>query len=202
MSSAVIDLAYDGYGRMVCRIEHELLRGVSPQMLAWWFRNLGGDTELEGRRLAKYLVWHPTDHSHWELVSEAPEGGAGVGARFRIVEAFNGNRAYTIDVTEEVLRLDDEGLTLVNRPFGVEVTRLNHDFIAAEGGTLYRSTLTVGVALPLVGRLINAFLYRFVFTEDMGRAWLRHNVEEVGALEHILPLFGDAGSTPKPSPTT
>jgi len=46
--------------------------------------------------------------------------------------------------------------------------------------------LTVGAATPL-GRIVNPLLHRAVFTERMGRAWLRHNVEEVGALEHILP---------------
>ncbi|QYK42108.1 MAG: hypothetical protein KF887_02970 [Paracoccaceae bacterium] len=157
-------------------------------MLVWWFRNIGGDMDIGGVLIPKYLVWHPYDHIHWELAAQAPGGGAGVGARFRIVEAFNADLANFIDVVEDVLRLDESGITLVNRRAGVEVSRLSHDFTAAADGTIYRSTLTVGVALPVLGRPLNALIHRLVFTEAMGRGWLRHNVEEVGALEHILPM--------------
>lgn len=189
LSSAQVGLTYDRHGRMVCSIEHELLRGISPRMLVWWFRNLGGDMDIGGVRVPKYLVWHPFDHIHWELAAEAPGGGVDVGARFRIVEAFNAEPANTIDVIEDVVRLDEGGITLVNRRHGVEVSRLNHDFAGTEGGTIYRSTLTVGIALRGLGLPLNSLIHRLVFTEAMGRAWLRHNVEEVGALEHFLPML-------------
>lgn len=172
---------------MVMTIEHDLLKGVTPRMVEWWFRNIGGHMEIGGQRLDNYLVWHPFDHIRWELARPAPGGGAGKGAKFRIVEMFNANPDFYIDVVEEVIRLDETGITLVNRTPGFEITRLNHDFSAAEDGTLYRSTLTIGPAAPLVRNIVNPFFHRFVFTEGMGHAWLRHNVEEVGALEHILP---------------
>lgn len=187
LSSAKTDLTYDRYGRMVMTIEHDLLKGVTPRMVEWWFRNIGGQMEIGVERLDNYLVWHPFDHIRWELAAPAPGGGAGKGAKFRIVEMFNANPDFYIDVVEEVIRLDETGITLVNRTPGFEITRLNHDFIAAEGGTIYRSTLTIGAAVPIVCNIVNPLFRRFVFTEAMGYAWLRHNVEEVGALEHILP---------------
>ena len=61
------------------------------------------------------------------------------------------------------------------------------DFVAVEGGTQYLSTLTIGSTLPVLGRLLNALAFRAIFTEAMGRAWLKHNIEEVGLLEHIIP---------------
>lgn len=171
-------------------IEHQLLAGLTPEMVAWWFRNIGGEMEVDGHVLNRYLVWHPFDHIRWELKNRLPDGRVGVGSRFRIVEAFAADPRFYLDIVDTVIRLDTSGITLVNRDIaGIEVTRLNHDFSVAEGGTIYRSTLTVGVGLPLLGRLINPLIHRLVFPEAMGRAWLRHNVEEVGLFEHIVPAL-------------
>lgn len=190
LSSAETGIGYDSSGRMVMTISHQLLRGLSPDMVAWWFRNIGGDMEVDGQILNRYLVWHPTDHIRWELARPSPDGAVGVGARFRIVEAFGANPQFYVDIVDTVTRLDATGITLVNRGLAwLEVSRLNHDFVAVDGGTLYRSTLTVGVALPVLGRAINPLIHRFIFSEAKGRAWLRHNIEEVGLLEHIIPLL-------------
>lgn len=186
LESAQTSLHYDAHARMVMTIRHQVLRGLSPAMLVWWFQNIGGDMEIDGRTVNKYLVWHPIDHIRWELVRAAPDGGIGPGARFRIVEAFGANPDFYVDIRDEVIRLDPNGFTLVQRRAGIEIARLNHDFGAVEGGASYFSTLTIGAA-ALLGRIVNPLLHRIVFPERMGRAWLKHNVEEVGILEHILP---------------
>src|SRR6266849_3780016 len=54
-------------GRVVLQIEHELLRGVTPAMLVWWWRNIEGDMELKGLTYPRYLIWHPIDHIHFEV---------------------------------------------------------------------------------------------------------------------------------------
>lgn len=175
-------------------IAHQRLAGITPAMLAWWFRNIGGEVEIDGKVMDRYLAWHPFDHILWELANHLPEGRVGVGSRFHIVEAFGANPNFHVDVVETVMRLDETGITLVGRKAGIEVTRLSHDFIASDGGALYRSTLRVGIGLPIVGSLLNPMIHRFAFPEAMGRAWLKHNVEEVGLLEHIIPLILDADS--------
>jgi len=187
LDSADTSLRYDQFGRMVMTIRHDVLRGLSPDMLAWWFANIGGDMEIDGQTFNKYLVWHPIDHIKWELVRTGPDGKIGPGAVFRIVEAFNADMDLYVDIRDLVIRLGPDGFTLVQRRLGIEVARLNHDFAAVTGGASYFSTLTIGTSMPVVRRILNPLLHRFVFTERMGRAWLRHNVEEVGALEHIVP---------------
>lgn len=197
LSSAETQLKYDQYGRMVLSIAHQPLRGLTPDMLAWWFRNIGGAMDVEGQIIDRYLDWHPLDHIRWELIRSSPDGSVGVGSRFRIVEAFGADPRHYVDVIDTVVRLDNSGITLVNRGLaGMEVARLTHDFTLVERGALYCSTLTVGVRVPLLGRLINAVLHRIYFPEEMGRAWNLHNVEEVGMLEHILPMLhpGEARS--------
>lgn len=185
--SAVTSLAHDRYGRTVMKIEHDRVAGLTPEMVAWWFRNIGGEIEVDGQVLDRYLVWHPFDHILWKLANRSPDGAVGVGSKFRIVEAFGANPEHYIDIVDEVVRLDASGITLVGRSFGVEISRLSHDFFAAEGGTHYRSTLTIGVGFPVIGPLVNSIIRRTIFPEAMGRGWLRHNVEEVGLLEHIVP---------------
>lgn len=189
IDSAETSLTYDRYGRMVMQIRHDLLKGLTPAMVAWWFANIGGDMEVEGVRLNRYLVWHPFDHIHWALVRPGESGRAGKGAQFRIVEAFGRNDAFRIDVIETVTRLDPSGITLVGTRLGQQISRINHDFIAAGDDTLYLSTLTIGVDTPGLCRLVNPIVHRAMFPEAMGQAWLKHNVEEVGLLEHIVPLI-------------
>jgi hypothetical protein len=187
LESAGTSLAYDGYGRMVMTIRHDTLKGLSPEMLAWWFANIGGDMDLDGQRINKYLVWHPIDHIKWELVRSSPDGSIGPGSVFRIVEAFNADPRLYVDIQDHVIRLDRSGFTLVQRRLGIEVARLNHDFGQVEGGASYFSTLTIGASIPGIRPILNPLMHLAVFTEEMGYAWLRHNVEEVGALEHIIP---------------
>jgi hypothetical protein len=170
-------------------IEHAVLKGITPEMVAWWFGNIGGEIELGGTRVNKYLAWHPQDHICWELAQPGLDGRASVGAKFRIVEAFGRNPDFYVDAIDTVTRLDATGFTGESYHLGLKVSHLNHDFHAVAGGTQYLSTLTIGSTLPLVGKLINAVVRRFIFPEAMGRAWLKHNVEEVGLLEHIVPAL-------------
>jgi hypothetical protein len=43
-------------GRLHCSIEHEVLQGITPRMLTWWFRHLEGEMEFEGGRWPRYRV--------------------------------------------------------------------------------------------------------------------------------------------------
>ena len=64
------------------------------------------------------------------------------------------------------------------------------------GSTRYVSTLTIGTALPGVGAILNPLIHHIICSEAMGRAWLRHNVEEVGLLEHIVPRIYPGSENP------
>lgn len=194
LSSARTTFTRLGDGRLVLTIDHDVIRGVTPPMLRWWFEHLGETMEHAGHTWPRYLLWHPRDHIHWELVRRSPAGGTGQGAYFRIVEAFDANSAFYVDSTEYVEKLDDEGISLVRRIAGAEIFRLEHRFRAVEGGSEYRSRMTLGMAGPLVGRAFNRWVRPHVLSDAAARAWLRHNVEEVGLLEHILPAVYPARS--------
>ncbi|HYH16899.1 MAG TPA: hypothetical protein VD794_16820 [Flavisolibacter sp.] len=177
------------HGSYEACIEHGIIKGCTPEMIEWWFRHIGGDMEYQGHIYPRYLVWHPIDHIHWALVKTAPGGGARVGAQFRIVEAFNGNIKWLVDTIEEVVKLDHTGMRLRKQFLGLEVYSLEHQFIPHPQGTQYISRMQIG-SETLLGRcFLNPFIHRFIMTETMTRAWLKHNIEEVGNFEYFLPAL-------------
>lgn len=177
------------HGSFELTIAHELVRAVTPPMLEWWFRHLGEPMQWQGRQYPRYLVWHPVDHIRWALARPDARGGAGVGSRFRIVEAFGGDRRHLVDSTEEVVKLDQTGIRLVRRVLGLEVFSLEHWFEPAAGGTRYSSCMQVGHESRLGQYVLNPLLQGRLFSARMGYAWLRHNVEEVGNFEQFLPAL-------------
>lgn len=183
-------------------IDHRPLHGVTPQMVLWWFQNIGGTMRYGDAVVPNYLAWHPVDHIRWELARPAPGGGAREGARFRIIEAFQGRPEFYIDTTETVEKLDMTGIRLVRRFAGVPVLQLSHTWSACQGHTHYVSVLEVGSNAPLL-TLGNRYLTGRRFPMSMTQAWLAHNIEEVGVLERILPdayaARADADSGPTAS---
>ena len=175
-----------GRGRVRVTIDHRPLAGITPTMLLWWFRHIGDSTQYAGQNLSGYLAWHPLDHIHWELTRPGPGGGAGEGARFRIVEAFGRREEFYVDTTDTVEKLDCTGIRLVRRIMGAPVLQLEHTWAGCEHGTHYVSVLDIGARSRLMTP-VNHYLARRVFPERLLRAWLVHNIEEVGYLEHLLP---------------
>ncbi len=189
LDNARTSLTYDEHGRMVMRIAHDLIRNVTPRDVAWWFGNIAGTIDIDGCRQDRYLVWHPFDHIQWSLVRPGLGGGATVGAQFHIVEAFGRNPDHYVDVVEQVVRLDETGFTGVSSTLGLRISCLQHEFSEVAGRTNYDSTLTIGFDIAGISKALNPIVQWLKFPEAMGRAWLKHNVEEVGLLEHIIPLL-------------
>jgi hypothetical protein len=170
-------------------IDHRPLAGVTPAMLLDWFTHLDGTIEYGGAVINRYLAWHPIDHILWQLTRPAPTGGAGEGALFHIGEQFGGNPDYKIDITDQVEKLDETGLRLVQRVAGIPVFQLEHTWSACSVGAHYVSVMDIGPRAAVLSA-INRYAKRR-FPEPMVRAWVRHNVEEVGQLEHLLPQLAD-----------
>jgi DAPG hydrolase PhiG domain len=186
-----IETAHSGYeiladGRIHCWIEHDVIRGVTPQMLVWWFKHLEGDVDIEGQRLNRYRVWHPRDHIAIEYSRRNPDGSIGVGCVIHLTEMLGANPDYLIDVHTEIVKLDEQGFAHRPRFHGFRLARMDYEFRETDGGTIYRNSLTVG-AQGILGKLLNRLIRAFVFNEARGRAWIKHNIEEVGNFETFLP---------------
>jgi hypothetical protein len=169
-------------------IDHLPLSGVTPAMLLDWFTHLDGTMRYGDQVIGRYLAWHPIDHIRWELARPARGGGAAGGARFRIVEKFRSpetGQSFPVDVVDRVEKLDRTGIRLVTRVAGAVVFQLEHTWSAGSDGAHYVTVLDVG-ARSRMFMPINYVLTR-KFPDVMARAWVRHNIEEVGQLEYLLP---------------
>ena len=57
------------------------------------------------------------------------------------------------------------------------------------GGTRYENAITIGPTLPRSLAFVQRAIRSVAFDEAHARAWLLHNVEEVGNFEHFLPAL-------------
>ncbi|OKH74144.1 hypothetical protein EB72_17400 [Mycobacterium sp. SWH-M1] len=191
IDTASVQFTACAHGRRRVTIDHRPLAGVTPAMLLDWFTHLDGTMRYGGQVVDRYLAWHPTDHIRWELWRAAPGGGAGEGARFHIVEAFGGNPRFRVDVVDRVEKLDVTGIRLVQRLLGVPIFALEHTWSAGVEGTHYVSVMDIGARSAAMAP-VNALLRRR-FRPAMVQAWVRHNIEEVGQLEYLLPQLANSG---------
>lgn len=176
-------------GRARYWIRHEVLAGVTPRMLAWWFANLEGDVLVGGRRINRYRLWHPYDHVHASYLKRRPDGSVGPGAVIRLKEILGGNPRFVVDITTEIEKLDEEGY--IHNPVvdGIRgLARMEYTFREVPGGTLYENCLVFGLR-GRAGRVLGPLLERVAFPPGKGETWLRHNIEEVGMFEHFLPAL-------------
>lgn len=174
-------------GRTKFWIRHDLVRGVTPRMLCWWFQHLEGSIDFGGRRYNRYRFWHPRDHVHASYAGRRPDGSIGPGASIRLIEVLGRNEKYLVDTTTHIERLDEGGYIHNPELHGrTGFARMEYTFEPHRNGTIYQNCLIIGAAAPWYP-LVRPLVRAFAFTEGQGRAWLLHNIEEVGMFEHFLP---------------
>lgn len=144
-----------------------------------------GEVEIHGRWLNRYRVWHPLDHVSARYVRRLPDGSIGPGARIHLVEILGRNPKYKVDVVTTIEKLDEEGFIHNPKSHGPRLARMEYAWREVAGGTLYKNSL-------VVPRDHGYWIFRKVvvpllFPEPKGRAWVKHNVEEVGMFENFLP---------------
>lgn len=191
LASAKTNFLIDKNNVFHLTIEHDILRGVTPKMLCWWFQNIDGEMTYQGKTYPKYLVWHPKDHIHWSLTKSSANKKIETGSYFRIVEAFDRNMKFLIDSIELVEKLDETGIRLTRKIGKIEVFSLQHDFIKDGNNTIYKSKMIIGTSNAFWSTIFNSYVRPHFFTHEMGTAWLKHNIEEVGNFEFFLPELYD-----------
>jgi hypothetical protein len=90
-----------------------------------------------------------------------------------------------------VEKLDETGIRLVQRIAGVVVFQLEHTWSAGSEGVHYVSVMDIGARSPLLAAVNRVACRRF--PDEMVHAWVRHNIEEVGQLEYLLPQLNSSG---------
>ena len=180
VSTAKITVRELDDGREERRIEHAPLVGVRPHMMLWFLTHIDQHLDWRGMKMLAYRYWHPTDHIFFKII-----GKPGPGCRFHVVEAFQANRKYLIDITFDVPKLDLTGFRLEVRRLGQVIVSMDEAFEEVPEGMRYTVTMTLGSTVPVLATITR--LVRKHFLAVRLDAWHRHNVEEVGNLPHFLP---------------
>jgi hypothetical protein len=172
-------------GQLEMIITHEVLSGVTPEMLSWFFLNIDGTMTYAGKTYPRYLVMHPLDHIDIRVNRNSSNGERSL---IGITEAFGRNPKYLVHVDGMDRNMfGTEGGGAKMRAFGVLLFHLTQKFVEVDGGTQIHTRLVIGTP-SFLGRLgINRLIRNRLFPEDKANAWLKHNVEEFGYLENFLP---------------
>jgi hypothetical protein len=114
-----------------------------------------------------YHVFHPTEHGRIRVTEPASDGAPGMGAG-------------------RVTHMSANGMTVVPEVAGLNFGEIQHFFEPIPTGTQYKVISTIGVQWPLIGGAVNALIRYKMYPEAMLTLWERHQIEEVGMLQHYL----------------
>ena len=187
-------------GRVRAWIEHDTMKGVTPEILRWWFENIDtwtryNGSDFTGPSVPVYRYWHPFDHIavRWRRRVYV-RGRLGPGSVIEINEDIGGKHA--VRAKARVTKFDDEAFNFDLLLGGlIRVGSLDHLYAEVEGGSSFYTEARIGVEVPIIGRLLN-WVIRRQFTEELLRDWIVHNIEESGETEKFVPaLFEEARKT-------
>lgn len=183
-------------GVLHVQIEHDSIKGVTPQMMRWWFEHLGQSTTWDGKALggpevSLYHLWHHRDHVAIIPVnspSDKANTGFIQGGQSEVHEQFNDFKDR-VDVRSTTDTLSDSELNFSVRLFGIVVTQILHHWKPTTDGLAFYAETVVGCDVPIIGLFINWILMPLIYTKASGERWIRHNIEETGRTEDILPTL-------------
>lgn len=192
-SAKWVEIECSWSGKISVRIEHDTVHGCTPQMIRWWFENLGRQTTwdgigFEGPQISFYHLWHHRDHVSVMPLTGKHNKGFGAHEKSRITEQFNDHHEkIKVDVFTE--RLDDEHFNFSVKKFGFTGVRLNHFYSAESDGARFYAETIVGLDVPILGWIFNWLVLPFIYSRKTAEHWIAHNVEETGRSESIIPVL-------------
>ena len=204
VSSSHFEIHKKANGQFCVVLNHALLRGVSAEMLRWWFRNftdlkvrLNGVPGYDGKVVPAYLLWHPSDHVNATLSgTRALDGTAQAGCKIHIQEAMQYDTygwKYPVDAELTVAYVGPDGWAMgkfipVLGP--VMMLRIHFKDVVENGkhiGTHYHYEVVIGLrGNNPISKSINKKIAG-EYGPEFFAAWQRHNVIEVGVFENFLP---------------
>ncbi len=193
-------------GRLRAWIEHDTMKGVTPEMLRWWFEHIDTSTRFNGEdfsgpHVPVYRLWHPYDHIavSWSRRVHDQSGRLAPGSVIQIQE--NIGARYPVKMKARVTKFDDDGFNFDLLLGGlIRVGSVVHRYEEVEGGSSFYTEVLLGWTLPIVGRAHNRLMRRFANGAELIRAWIVHNIEESGETEKFVPVLfhhaaADCGAT-------
>lgn len=204
VSSVYFEQVTNKSGQICVVLEHSLLRGVTAEMIFWWFRHFPNmqvtleDIEgYKGVKVPAYYLWHPSDHVSAKLQGQlGPNNTSKVGAKIHIQEVMQYEKygtKYSVDQALEIFYYQEDGWAMGKSvPFigNLMVLRISFKDVYEAGthiGVHYHYEIVAGTnKRNFIARMINNKVIGN-FGVEFFDAWLTHNTIEVGVFENFLP---------------
>ena len=74
-------------------------------------------------------------------------------------------------------------------PGGLVAGAIHHRYAPVPGGVSFFAETLFDLAVPGIGPLLNRLFRPLAFSRQMGEHWIRHNIEETGRTQDILPIL-------------
>lgn len=175
-------------GKIHIFIQHPILKGIKPEMVAWFYQNLAsGKAKMEdGKEYPYYQLFHLSEHGQTRVESPATDGtsGMGTGAIIYRQERFG---EFLSKGKGRVENFSKNGFTVVPILGPLSFGKIEHKFEEKDGGTLYTVNTVLGSDQPIIGSFLTFYIRQKQFPPEVVQEWIRHQVEEVGSLVHLLP---------------
>ena len=193
-------------GQLCVVLEHSLLRGVTSEMIAWWFKNFANlkvtlnDIEgYEGKKVPAYFLWHPYDHIDAQLYGKLGENNtARAGVKIHIKETMQYNKygfKYPVNQALEIFYCENDGWGMgkIIPLIGTMIfLRISYKDVYKDGeiiGVHYHYEVVAGTNKQnFIAKAINKKIVGG-YTAEFWEAWITHNTIEVGVFENFLPAL-------------
>ena len=193
-------------GQLCVVLEHSLLRGVTSEMIAWWFKNfpnlritLNDVKGYEGKKVPAYLLWHPFDHINAQLKGKLGENNtARAGAKIHIQETMQYNKygfKYPVNQELEIFYCENDGWGMGKKIplIGTMIfLRISYKDVYEDGkiiGVHYHYEVVAGTNKQnIIAKALNKKIVGG-YTAEFWEAWITHNTIEVGVFENFLPAL-------------
>lgn len=193
-------------GQFCVVLNHALLRGVTSEMIFWWFQNfpnlkvtLKDISGYEEQVVPGYLLWHPSDHCSADLNGRlGPNNTSRAGAKIHIREAMQFNTyglKYPVNTQLEIFYCAPDGWAMGRSiPFFGKAMclRIHYKDVMENGevlGVHYHYEVVIGVngTSPIAKRINQKITQSY--SPEFFDAWRLHNTIEVGVFENFLPAL-------------
>ena len=207
LSSANYQVVRNKSDQICVVLEHSLLRGVTTEMIYWWFRHfpmlkvrLLDIPDYEQQVVPAYWLWHPSDHISAQLKGTlGPQGTSKVGVKIHIQEVMQYERyglKYPVNQALTIFYHEQDGWCMGKKiPLVgfLMLLRISFKDVYENGeiiGVHYHYEVVAGshkknvLARALSNKIVGAF------DSEFWEAWFTHNIIEVGVFENFLaPLY-------------
>ncbi|MEM9739949.1 MAG: hypothetical protein AAF829_08765 [Pseudomonadota bacterium] len=209
--STLFDIHQRPNGQFCVVLNHSLLRGVTSEMIHWWFLNfpnlrvkLVDIAGYEGQTVPAYLLWHPSDHCSAKLLGTlGPKGTSQAGAKIHIQETMRYKTygwKYPVDTALDIFYCAPDGWAMgrsVPLLGKVMCLRIHFRDVLEAGGVIgvhYHYEVVIGASgNNPIARALNKKITS-EYSPEFFAAWQLHNSIEVGTFENFLPALYDQRS--------